>query len=331
VGTSTFQVEIAPACSGYEGMALVLILVGTYLWVARQSLRFPRALILLPVGLVVIWVANVLRITTLVALGAWGLGAVALGGFHSQVGWLAFDAIGLGLVLLAGGWSYLRVEPSARVARDDPHPSAPYLVPFLALMGTSMLTGAFASGSDGLYPLRLVTAAGALWIYRRRLGELGWTFSIWPVLIGCGAFVLWMALEPLAAVRWAPQRSPGAWLQGLSPAGTAVWLAARVGGSILIVPLVEELAFRGYLTRRLISTEPWSLPMGAFSWPSFLISSALFGLLHDRWLAGTLTGMLFGLALYRRGKLADAVLAHATTNALIAAWVLMSGDWSLWL
>ena len=104
-----------------------------------------------------------------------------------------------------------------------------------------------------------------------------------------------------------------------------------MAGSVAVVPLAEELAFRAYLTRRLIAPRYWELPVGAFTWPSFLISSALFGLLHGRWLAGTLAGLLYALALYRRRETADAVVAHATTNALIAATVLATGDWRLWL
>lgn len=56
----------------------------------------------------------------------------------------------------------------------------------------------------------------------------------------------------------------------------------------------------------------------------------LFGALHGRWLAGTLAGMAYVLALYRRGAIVDAIAAHATTNALIACVVLAMGRWSLW-
>ncbi len=52
--------------------------------------------------------------------------------------------------------------------------------------------------------------------------------------------------------------------------------------------------------------------------------------MHGRWLAGTLAGMAYALALYRRGKIVDAIVAHATTNALIAGFVLATGNWSLW-
>ncbi len=108
------------------------------------------------------------------------------------------------------------------------------------------------------------------------------------------------------------------------------WVIARALGSVIVSPLIEELAFRGYLTRRLMAADFKSVPQGKFSWPSFLVSSSLFGIFHDRWIAGTLAGMLYALALYRRHKLSDAVLAHATTNALIVAYVLASGKWSLW-
>jgi membrane protease YdiL (CAAX protease family) len=61
-----------------------------------------------------------------------------------------------------------------------------------------------------------------------------------------------------------------------------------------------------------------------------VISSAAFGLLHERWFAATLCGGLYALAAWRTGRLRDAVVAHAVTNALIAAVVLASGRWGLW-
>jgi hypothetical protein len=48
------------------------------------------------------------------------------------------------------------------------------------------------------------------------------------------------------------------------------------------------------------------------------------------WLPGTLAGMAFALALRRRGQLLDAVVAHATANALLAGYALATGQWNLW-
>lgn len=72
-------------------------------------------------------------------------------------------------------------------------------------------------------------------------------------------------------------------------------------------------------------------PSQALTWLSFLGSSVLFGALHGRWLAGTIAGMLYAAALYRRGSVSEAVLAHATTNGLIALAVLLGGLWSFWV
>ena len=146
--------------------------------------------------------------------------------------------------------------------------------------------------------------------------------------IGVAVFVIWVGLE------WAmPGRAPSPIPTSLAeiPAGlAAVWLLFRVLGSVITVPIAEELAFRGYLLRRLIPADFDDLSTLRFTWLSFVVSSVLFGALHGRWLAGTVAGMCYAWALYRRGRVEDAILAHALTNALIAADVLILGNWGLW-
>jgi CAAX prenyl protease-like protein len=104
----------------------------------------------------------------------------------------------------------------------------------------------------------------------------------------------------------------------------------RLLGSVAIVPIAEELAFRGYLVRRLTSSDFTAVPSSRFSLVPLLASSAAFGLLHQRWLAGMLAGMVFYLAQSLRGRLADAIVAHAVANLLIALAVIGAGRWELW-
>jgi membrane protease YdiL (CAAX protease family) len=40
--------------------------------------------------------------------------------------------------------------------------------------------------------------------------------------------------------------------------------------------------------------------------------------------------MFYAWAMYRRGRVGDAVVAHATTNALIAADILIFWNWNFW-
>src|SRR5262249_22575122 len=159
--------------------------------------------------------------------------------------------------------------------------------------------------------------------------RLRWDPSWQAVAIGMVAFVLWVGLISFTADFDPGLSNPQIGLVGWSRPWPIVWMVFRIVGSVITAPLAEELAFRAYLTRRLINSDYSSLAIGSFSWPSFLVSSALFGLLHGSWLAGTAAGMLFALALYRRGRIADAVLAHATTNACLTAYVLTTGNW--WL
>jgi CAAX prenyl protease-like protein len=141
-------------------------------------------------------------------------------------------------------------------------------------------------------------------------------------------FVFWVALEPRAEPDTVDV-IPNA-LAEMSAAAAALWLIARVLGSVVVVPIAEELAFRGYLLRRLIDADFTAVSPKHFTAASFLISSVAFGVLHGRWLAGVLAGMIYALAQYRRGELSDAIVAHAVTNGLLAAYVVVFGHWAFW-
>jgi exosortase E/protease (VPEID-CTERM system) len=321
VGTKRFLVEIAPKCSGYEGIGLISVFVGVYLLLFRRMLRFPRAFLLLPLGIVAAWLLNALRIAVLVLLGAWVSPAIALGGFHAYSGSLLFCGLALGLAVVARRSNWFSIDGAQPAPRLRRNATAAYLAPLLAVVLATMLTGAASAGhSDSLYPVRVLAAVAALAFYWRDYTDLRWSWSWTAVAIGALAFVLWIAMMST--------QSGGD--TGAAAVASPLWLGCRVFGSVVMAPLVEELAFRGYLTRRLINAQFEDVAVGQFSWLSFLGSSLLFGAMHDRFVAGTLAGMLYAGALYRRRELGDAVLAHATTNALLTACVLATGRWSLW-
>src|SRR5581483_603494 len=101
IGTRTFQVEIAAGCSGFEGMGLILAFGIVWLVLFREETRFPQGLLLLPAGVVFIYLLNVVRITVLLLIGNAGASAIALGGFHSQAGWIAFALASLAFCFVA--------------------------------------------------------------------------------------------------------------------------------------------------------------------------------------------------------------------------------------
>ncbi len=330
IGTPEFDVWIKPECSGYEGMGMAAVFVGTYLWFSRRELRWPQAWFLLPVAIVLMWLLNGLRIAALILIGSSGWPEIALGGFHSQAGLLAFNVVVLGLVACSRRSRWFLLDTDDDSALRVSNPTAAYLLPLVALLGSIMITTAFSGRFDWLYPVRVFAVGATLLFFCRSYAAWNWSWSWGAVGLGVLVFGLWLGFEyfPGSTARTS---ALGSDLASLPRGWAACWLVFRVLGSVLIAPFAEELAFRGYLMRRLLHPDFEKVPATQFSWFALFVSSALFGVLHPgRWLAGTLAGLLYGLAVYRRGNVLDAVLAHATTNALIVLYVLTTGSWTLW-
>ena len=136
-----FVVQMAPMCGSSEGIGISLVLLGAYLVTKRKELRMPRALWLLPLAAAATWLANALRIALIMLIGARVSENLALGAFHSKAGWPLFCLV----TIVAAWWAHRK--PLFR--RDTPdresweNPSAPLLVPLLAVLAASLLEGAF--------------------------------------------------------------------------------------------------------------------------------------------------------------------------------------------
>ena len=169
LGTTSFAVRIAPACSGLEGIALICAFIAAYLWFYRADYRFPAALALFPAGIAIIWILNAVRITALILIGQWN-SDLAVTGFHTVAGWIFFNFAALGLVSAShrSGWLSRKDHVAdADSAERGPNPALPYLIPLLLIIGVAMVTTPFSDGFDAAYPLRVVIAALAIWWYRR--------------------------------------------------------------------------------------------------------------------------------------------------------------------
>ena len=334
IGTERFSVEVAPVCSGYEGIGLILVFLSAYLAAFRQRLRFPNVLVLVPAAIVLMWLLNVLRIVALILVGHFWSADVAVGGFHSKAGWLVFCGVALGAVWLTQNIGWFASESSeGRPATYNP--AAPFLLPVLALVATTLVTGLFVGDFDYSYPLRVVVALLVLAWYRddylaglRQHLRGRSVFSWHAVGVGLAVYVLWIGLSA-----WTDDlqvTGPPEELGLMAPPLAIAWTLSRVLGSVVTVPIVEELAFRGFLLRRLIGSDFTKVPYKRWSWPAVLISSLAFAAVHQQWIGGLAAGLLYAYAQKRRGVLSDAIVAHAVTNALIAMQVLLADHWSLW-
>ncbi len=353
IGSDRFSVYIRPGCSGIEGLGMVLAFTCIWLWYSRKECRFPQALLLIPIALVCIWWLNIVRLAILIVVGDAIDPEIAMVGVHSHVGWMAFILVALAFFLATQRLAWVRKTPSPVVidqVRSTAVASASetdngytgespairaYLVPFLGILAASFVSKAASGYFEWLYPLRFIVAAVALWFFLPELKKLNWRFG-WPAPItGIAVFVLWIAPSWWMHQRAASPLGPA--LAALSPASRWAWIAFRVAAAVITVPLAEELAFRGYLARRFVSLEFESVSFSSLTVLPMLLSSVVFGMMHmlnpQDWqhlALGTLAGLTFAAALRWKGRMGDAVIAHATCNLLLAAWVLGLGDWAQW-
>jgi exosortase E/protease (VPEID-CTERM system) len=331
IGTSRFQVSIAPQCSGFEGIGLIVAFGSAWLWFFRDEFLFPRALILLPFSVAVIWTLNIFRIACLILIAHFGAERIAMGGFHSQAGWISFIGVALSFSLISRRVAWLRKWQmgNARAASVTSNATALYLAPFLAILAASLVSRAFSVDFEWLYGIRFVAALAALWYFRREFRQMDWRFGFVGLSVGLIVFALWVTLD----ARFTPTASLRDHLRpaGMPSIAWIAWLTVRVSAAVTTVPLAEELAFRGYLMRKMTSADFDVIRGRGVKIPALLLSSLAFGILHgDRWIAGAIAGACYAGCYVYKGRLGDAVLAHAVTNAALAVYVLTTGNWRLW-
>jgi len=318
VGTRQFMVTIAPVCSGLEGIGLISAFVAVYLATARDRIALPAGLVLFPMGIAAAWSANVLRIAVLIWVGSTWSASLAAGGLHSKIGWLLFCAVAVGVVFFANHTALLRRGP---VAEPGPNPVAGHLLPFVSLAAATFIAAIPEDGQNALRPLRLIAVALALWFSGGDRPALRFSRSWYPLALGAGAFLLAIGLERLIPTGWTATSLAGA----IPPhgVGTTLWILDLVT-LVVAIPIACELAFRGYLLRRLASRSFTDVDPRDTGWIALIVSAAAYaavsGAFWTRWPAG----LLYGLAYRRRGRLGDAVLAHAVANALFVAFSILT-------
>jgi uncharacterized protein len=156
--------------------------------------------------------------------------------------------------------------------------------------------------------------------------------------IGIGVFMFWIAPDAL----WPGYRSH--WLFSNSIVGVpasgldaiaqqdALTLWLRAARAVLLVPIVEELFWRGWLPRAVDSFDDFRLrPLGSYTNLSFWATALLFASEHGSyWDVGLLCGIVYNVWMARTRSIADLIWAHAVTNACLSAYVVFGKHWEYW-
>jgi CAAX prenyl protease-like protein len=226
-------------------------------------------------------------------------------------------------------------------------PALPRVLPFTVYLFFLALSELIAWLSPHVSALAAFAGSAELWLYPfKTAAVLGALLYFWPcydelkgktkitvqdvlLAVGVGLFVylVWVSID----WPWAQLGQPSGYNPWLAGAAAGNVLAAvRLFGAVLVVPVMEELFWRSFLLRYLISPRFEQIPLGTFTVFSFLVTLVLFGLEHHLWLAGMIAGAAYTLLLYRTGRLWPSIIAHAVTNLALGVHVLFTQEWSWW-
>jgi exosortase E/protease (VPEID-CTERM system) len=272
------------------------------------------------------WGFNAVRISALVAIGAYVSPEVAVNGFHSQAGWIFFLLISVSILFLVPRVSFF-VNGSHSIAQTGSvhhFLAEALLLPFIGFMAARLVVTASAPHNYWVYCLYPIAIGLPLFLYRRIYSSFFASVSSFSVAVGVSVGALWILSSP-------DNRAPHAietWFVDQSGFAVMLWLIVRGLSSVVFVPIAEELAFRGFLYRWLIDRKFDLVGLRDFSFIALAVSSLAFGVLHERWIAGTVAGFTFAILMIRTGRLSDPIAAHMTANALIFAWAIATEDWA---
>ncbi len=214
------------------------------------------------------------------------------------------------------------------------------VIPFAVFMALLALRGAWpadaASGIDArwVYGLSVAVVGALLALWWRDYGELA--AQVWPtareallaVAVGLVVFALWISLD----APWMRVGEATAGFVPLDAQGQPIWplIAVRWMGAALLVPVMEELFWRSFLMRWLEHGRFESVAPQSVSLRVVVLSTFVFTLAHTLWLGAVVAGLAYAWLYRRTGKLWVPVIAHAVTNGVLGAWVVMTGNWAFW-
>lgn len=210
------------------------------------------------------------------------------------------------------------------------HPAYPYCVPLVAWLLLGLLELTHPHAVYAVYPVKTFVAGFLVFKYWFRLPPMRPTHVWGSVGVGLMVAVLWIGLDSTLV-----KRTPG---EGFNPyplfgpsETSHALIFFRVLGAVFVVPLIEEIFWRGFLMRYWISPQFTEVKLGTFTRLSFLGTTAFFAAAHgEEWALAVGAGLLFGAWFVRTKSLGDVIIAHSIANLALAIYVLSTVRWYFW-
>lgn len=221
-------------------------------------------------------------------------------------------------------------------------PTAAYILPFAAYLVLTYVAGLCHAAYPWMYGVA-VLGTGIVTIVclrRRGLFAVHWDIAA-GVAVGVAGIVVWIVLFHLRLEQYLSEVLPS-WLcpqprpaynpaEAIAhPLGRWSFVAVRLLGLAVVVPIAEELFWRGFLARWLLGPNWQQEKLGRFTPASFAIVTLLFTLTHAEWFAAALYCALLNGLLWWKRDLWSCIVAHAVSNLLLGIYILHTETWALW-
>ena len=196
---------------------------------------------------------------------------------------------------------------------------------------------------ESIYPIsyvaRVIVVAGLLLYFRRDYTRIRWNAWWLGILVGVIGVIqlvpmqLWLERNVGFFAPAVPENSitPNDVFGDGTPMFIA-FVAIRMIGAVLVVPVMEELFWRDWLWRTTIAPNDFKLAkVGEWDWKAVLLVTGLFATVHGNWwLTAIVWAAMVGALLVYTKSIGACIIAHATTNLLLAIYVLYTRDGGFW-
>ena len=212
-----------------------------------------------------------------------------------------------------------------------------YTAPFLVFVGFMAIKVALHPPAHWYYPAQFLAVLLTFGVVSRPVLRFRTAFPLASIGIGVAVFLIWIGPDVLWGYRhhWLFDNSiTGSPVSTIAPAlkRNVIFIVLRVAASVALVPVLEELFWRGWLMRWLIDKDFLKVPLGTYARAAFWIVAVLFASEHGPyWEVGLAAGIFYNWWMVHTRNLADCMLAHAVTNGLLSVYVLTTGQWQYWL
>src|SRR4029079_7812868 len=177
------------------------------------------------------------------------------------------------------------------------------VLPFLIFVTLTSAQGWFGEAAKyWIYVGKSLLGAIMLWLVWQNVKERRWTVSLEAVAVGVLVILVWVGIDPYYPKLVHPEKPWNPHAQfGVGSGLASFFVLARILGSSLVVPGMEEMFYRSFFYRYIIKPEFEGVPLRQFHLIAFLITCTMFGFVHREWLAGILCGMSYQWLVLRKG------------------------------